>query len=334
MRQAMSMDGEARQVCVRSASLHARGDLDGAIAEIEQALQIDPRCAEAWNNRGAIRYARGDACGAMADFDRALEVHPCYSEAYNNRGIVRHATGDFAGALIDFDQALQICPRYAEALANRGITRHALGNLAGAMADFNLALDIYPNYAEALLGRAFARHDSGEYDEAIADCDEVLQLIPRLAAAKVYHLRGGIRVSQRRIADAVADFDRALEIDPRFCMAYISRGNARHHLRDLAGQADYWTAFQINPQGAAAEITRVLIANLQAEGESALETCRKHVRVCPNDIVAYARRGLSLLLLGKEADAALDLDQIFRRWPDWRDNIELVIKAVKQQRGQ
>ena len=42
----MSMDGEARQVCVRSASLHARGDLDGAIAEIEQALQIDPRCAE------------------------------------------------------------------------------------------------------------------------------------------------------------------------------------------------------------------------------------------------------------------------------------------------
>jgi tetratricopeptide (TPR) repeat protein len=144
----------------------------------------------------------------------------------------------------------------------------------------------------------------------------VLALIPREAAVPVYHQRGGVYVSLRRFADAVADYDRALEIDPGLCMVYISRGNARYHLRDLAGLADYRAAFQLDPPAAAAEVLRVLAADVRDDAGAVLENFRKHLRICPGDIVAYARRGLTLLLLGRPEEAAADLRQVVQRAPE------------------
>src|SRR5262249_50685028 len=152
---------------------------------------------------------------------------------------------------------------------------------------------------EAYHGRAAARHALGDLDGALADYDQVLRLIPRQAAAPVYHLRGGVRINQRRFREAIADYECALEIDPHLCMVYISRGNARYHLRDLACRDDYRTALRLNPLAAADEIVRMLVNDLQTDAAAVLENCRKHVRICPEDIVAQVRRGLSLWLLGR-----------------------------------
>jgi tetratricopeptide (TPR) repeat protein len=326
----MDIASEARQYCVRGIARHARGELDAARADFEKALEVDPRCAEAWNNRGAMRRATGDLAGALADFNRALEIHPRYAEAYNNRGIARHATGDVSGALNDFDKALEIHPRYAEALSNRATSRQALGDPHGALADFDQALSIRPDYAEAYFGRASARLARKDLDGAILDCDQALQLIPPQAAAPVYHLRGGARAGQLRFADAIADYSRAIEIDPGFCMAFISRGNARHHLRDAGALVEYQAAFRINPQAAAAEVIRMLILNFQEDGDLVFENCRKHLRIYPDDIVAFARRGLTLLLQGKETEAERDFEQCLRRSPAWKDHLELLIETARR----
>ena len=86
----------------------------------------------------------GDLAGALADFDRALELAPRYTEAYSNRGTARHARGDDAGSVADFEQALEIDPRHAEAYNNRGAARHALGDPRTALADFDLASEAAP----------------------------------------------------------------------------------------------------------------------------------------------------------------------------------------------
>jgi hypothetical protein len=129
------------------------------------------------------------------------------------------------------------------------------------------------------------------------------------------------------------ELNRALEIEPRFCMAYISRGNARYHLRDRNAQADYRTALEINAPAAAAEIIRILVADLQEGAEGALENCRKHVRICP-DVVAYGRRGLTLLLQRKEAEAALDFELFLRKDPTWKADLELLIETARRHRAQ
>jgi serine/threonine-protein kinase len=277
----MEMDSisEAKEHCQRGISCQRRGDLAGAPAGFAKAFEVDSDCLEAWNNRGAVRHLLGDRSGALADFEKVLEIRPDYAEAYNNRGIVRHALGDLAGALSDFDRALELLPRYAEAFSSRATTRHALGDLTGALADYDQALAINLDHAEAYYGRAASRHAVGDLDGALADYDQVLRLIPRQAAAPIYHLRGGVRISQRRFREAIADYDSALGIDPRLCMVYISRANARHHLRDLACGDDYRKAFRLDSQAAAAEIIRILIYDLNIDAAVILENCGKHVEV-------------------------------------------------------
>ena len=48
-------------------------------------------------SRGVSRHSQGDLAGALADLDQALELNPGYPEAYNNRGATRQAGGDLAG---------------------------------------------------------------------------------------------------------------------------------------------------------------------------------------------------------------------------------------------
>ena len=51
---------------------------------------------------GVIKARKGDIEGAIADFDRAVERDPKYPHAYLNRGIARQTKSDFAGALSDY----------------------------------------------------------------------------------------------------------------------------------------------------------------------------------------------------------------------------------------
>jgi len=289
-----------------------------------------PEVPEDWNNHGAARYAHGDFAGATAAFDRALGLRPEYPEALNNRGIVRQGMGDTFGAVADFDRALTLRPRYAEALVNRAVSRMAAGDLAGALADFDRAVGVRPDYADAYHGRAAALHAWGDLDAALTDYGRVLDLIPTEAAAPVHHLRAAVLVTQLKFADAVAECTRALSIDPGFVMAYLSRGHARYHLRDLGGLDDYQAAFRTDPAAAAVDVVRTVIRDL-ADEETVLENCRKHIRICPDDVVAYGRRGLTLLLRGREADAARDFETMLRLSPDWEPHLALMVRTARDQ---
>jgi hypothetical protein len=111
----------------------------------------------------------------------------------------------------------------------------------------------------------------------------------------------------------------------------LSRGNVRYHLRDIAAPADYANAFRLNAEAAASEVLRILKTDIKEDAESVLENCRKHVRICPDDAVAYSRRGLTLLLLGREAEAASDLEHAVQRLPECREYLDLLVQLAKEQ---
>jgi tetratricopeptide (TPR) repeat protein len=100
------------------------------------AIYIDALSVKSYINRGLVRGALQDLDGALTDLNKAIELSPRNARAYLNRAVTFAGKGDIPKAMNDFDQAIQIDSRYAEAFRNRGITKNHLGNQRGACADW------------------------------------------------------------------------------------------------------------------------------------------------------------------------------------------------------
>jgi len=61
----------------------------------------------AHKHRGVAKKAKGDLEGAIADYNRAIELDPKYSAAYFHRGIAKQAKGDLKGAIDDINGAIE-----------------------------------------------------------------------------------------------------------------------------------------------------------------------------------------------------------------------------------
>jgi tetratricopeptide (TPR) repeat protein/S1-C subfamily serine protease len=205
----------------------------GAIADYDKAISLNPNYADAYNNRGNTRKALGDKQGAIADYDKAISLNPNYTDAYNNRGGTRAALGDKQGAIADYDKAISLNPNFAPAYSNRGGTRAALGDKQGAIADYDKAISLNPNLATAYSNRGIARKDLGDKKGAIADYDKAISLNPNFANA--YYNRGATRSDLGDNQGAIADYDKAISLNPNFALAYGNRAITREALGDKQG---------------------------------------------------------------------------------------------------
>ena len=79
-----------------------KGDYDRAIADYNKALELDPKDATAYNNRGFTYDNKGDYDKAIADYDAAIRLNPEYARAYNNRGFTYDKKGDYDRAIADY----------------------------------------------------------------------------------------------------------------------------------------------------------------------------------------------------------------------------------------
>jgi tetratricopeptide (TPR) repeat protein len=69
----------------RSEAHRRLGDLDGAVADLDAALGLDPDDAEARVRRGRLHAARRDFARAIADFDRAIALGRRDADLYRDR---------------------------------------------------------------------------------------------------------------------------------------------------------------------------------------------------------------------------------------------------------
>ncbi|MEG4318693.1 MULTISPECIES: tetratricopeptide repeat protein [unclassified Microcoleus] len=195
---------------IQGGDKYEKGDYQGAIADYNQALQINPNYAKAYQNRGVARRRLGENQGAIGDYNQALRIDPNFALAYSNRGNARRGLGDNQGAIADYNQALRINPNFAEAYYNRGNARRGLGDNQGAIADYNEALRINPNFAEAYNNRGIARYKLGDKQGAVADYNEALRINPNDAEA--YNNRGAVRSKLGDKQGAIQDFQKAANL--------------------------------------------------------------------------------------------------------------------------
>ncbi|NMG09484.1 tetratricopeptide repeat-containing serine protease family protein [Brasilonema sp. UFV-L1] len=161
---------------IQAGDKYYKNNYKGAIADLSEAIRLNPNYALAYYNRGNVRRELGDKQAAIADYNQALRINPNYTDAYYGRGYVRSDLGDKQGAIADYNQALRINPNYANIYQNRGNARADLGDKQGAITDYSQALQINPNYANAYYNRGVTRAELGDKQGGIADLQKAADL--------------------------------------------------------------------------------------------------------------------------------------------------------------
>ena len=123
------------------------GDLDGAMADFDRAIELNPKDDAPYYNRAQAKRLKKDAAGAIADYTRAVELGSQNPAAYNNRGNARAENNDRDGAIADYTHAIELKPDYARAYYNRAVAKQEKGDAIGAKADFNTAGKLDPKLA-------------------------------------------------------------------------------------------------------------------------------------------------------------------------------------------
>jgi len=119
-----------------------------------------------------------------------------------------------------------------------------------------------------------------EYEEAIASYDRALQIKPDKHHA--WNDRGNILRRLGRHEEAIASYDRAIQINPDKGNAWYNRGNALVNLgRYEEAIASYDRALQIKPNDSSSYYNKACTYSLQNQIELALENLQKPIQLAP-----------------------------------------------------
>ena len=117
-------------------------DFKGAIIDLNMAIELNPKFAEAFYNRGSAKFRLLDNKGAIEDFNKAISINPTFAQAYYNRGVVKVQLKDYKGALLDFNKTIELQSDFADAYFNRGLMKIVLGTKESGCTDLNKSKEL------------------------------------------------------------------------------------------------------------------------------------------------------------------------------------------------
>lgn len=151
------------------------GDLDGAVADFERVIELNPANLDARLNLASVLVDQGDADRARAEVRVALVADPTHPHLLCLSGRLLSEAGDPVAAEAALVEALRHDPTLAEAWALRGELAFAGGDLAAARVHLDRAAELDPS-APVLYNRAVVAEAQGRYADAVADLDRFLAL--------------------------------------------------------------------------------------------------------------------------------------------------------------
>jgi tetratricopeptide (TPR) repeat protein len=130
------------------------------------------------------------------------------------------------------------------------------------------------------------------WDEAIAEYDRAIRLNPKNPDA--FNHRGAARAQRGEWDQAIKDYGEAIRLDPKLDTAFYNRGESLANQRKWDNAiTDYTEAIRLNPRNSIYFIGRGLAQAGKGEWVKAVADYDRAIRLNPNDPLTYNNRGLA-----------------------------------------
>lgn len=199
---------------------------------------------------GTQLLRKGKNYQAITALTQAIEIEPKYAEAYIKRGLAYYQLSRYKEAIADYTQTLSLKRYLADAYASRGDVYRALNDMSRAIADYTASLKERKD-TRVMSKRAKTYLETGKIDDAIADYLDIVKHRPSAIAyynrGKAYYEKFLLSGKQNETLElSLTDFDMAIEMQPRFAIAHISRGDIHGHLgQQSSKETDYLHAIDL-----------------------------------------------------------------------------------------
>jgi tetratricopeptide (TPR) repeat protein len=146
--------------------------------------------------------------------DQAIVAFPQNAEVLVVRGAVNILLGDFEKSHSDFAAAVALAPQQSEAQFLLGLSDYKQGNYANAITELKAALGLGSNDSDLhyLLAECILKVDPGKTADAIAELDRASELNSKSVPART--LRGKLLLEGGKPSQAAQDLVLAHQIDP------------------------------------------------------------------------------------------------------------------------
>ncbi len=282
---------------------------DRAQSDLDMALRLRPGSALAYYKRAYLSLRKKNKERAFADFSKAIENNPQFAAAYLGRGNLYADREDYDLAIQDYSESIRLEPTTWN-YQDRANAWAAKGVLDRALQDYSEALRLNAENIFANVGRAMVCLKLGNYDLAIEDFNKFISYLEILAddeeSASIYLARGEAWDSKGDLAKAIADYTKAIELNPKEMMAFAMRAKAWQTKGELdKAIADYNQALVLVPKSPVVLTGRGDTWSDKGDLEKAIADYSEAIQADPQFTWAYFGRAAAWSDL-RQYDKAID----------------------------
>ena len=239
--------GDPSVLRVRGAALADLGKFQAAIEDFDKAIELDPKQAAAYQLKALVLAKEKKLKEAIAVLEKAHTLAPDNVDLPMTEARIYLDQGDHKAALDALNRAIAAEPANLAPILLRAAVYQAMGDKAKALADVDKILQMKPRLPAAMRERAILLTDLGKFDEAVAQLEKLRDAGPKDPMTLLQ--LGMLYTAQKNCQKAIEAFSALLADHPDEWMAYRGRADACLNLgRRADALADYDKALRLQPK--------------------------------------------------------------------------------------